>query len=294
MRSVGMTTYSMTKLRNLKIFPLKDEKEFEDLCLALWKRILGDPNTQLNGRRGQSQKGVDLFGRRSGSSNWVGIQCKVRNKGILTETDVNDDVKAAKSFNPRLSELTFATTAPRDEKIQEYARILTEQNARDGIELEVSIVSWDDIQLVLSEESNLDICRRFYGDFFINYERLGIAISRILNVEIGVGHNSDTGYHLMIGKTPSPDNPDNYFGLDYWKGNYFIANWTERTMDTFPLPVFPSDLEQVFRFKRDAFIIAKWLNKMKNIDDVIYGENDDHVMLISNDEYQEFIDSMKD
>jgi hypothetical protein len=184
-----------------------------------------------------------------------------------------------------LSELVFATTAPRDEKIQEHARILTEQNARDGIGLEVSIVSWDDIQLVLSEESNLDICRRFYGDFFINYESLGIAISRVLSISIGVGRTVDTGYHLMIGKTPSPDDPNSYSGLDYWKGNYFIANWTERTMDTFPLKVFPSDLKQVFQFKRDAFIIAKWLREIKNIDDLIYGEDDDHVMLISNEEY---------
>ena len=284
----------MTKLRNLKIFPLTDEKDFENLCLALWKRILRDPNAQLNGRRGQRQKGVDLFGRRSRSSDWVGVQCKVRSNGQLTEKDVNDDVKAAKSFNPRLSELVFATTAPRDEKIQEHASILTEQNARDGIEMDVSIVSWDDIQLELSEESNLDICRRFYDDFFINYEKLGIAISRILSISIGVGHTVDTGYHLMIGKTPSPDDPESYSGLDYWRGNYFIVNWKERTMDTFPLKVFPSDLEQVFQFKRDAFIIAKWLREIKNIDDLIYGEDDDHVMLISNEEYLEYIDSMKD
>ena len=121
----------MTKLRNLKLFPLSDEKDFENLCLTLWKRILGDPNTQLNGNRGQGQKGVDVFGRRSGSPDWVGVQCKVRSKGKLTKKDVNDDVKAAKSFNPRLSELIFATTAPRDEKIQEHARILTEQNSRN-------------------------------------------------------------------------------------------------------------------------------------------------------------------
>ena len=284
----------MTKLRNLKLFPLKDEKEFENLCLSLWKRILGDKNTQLNGRRGQGQQGVDLFGRRRGSSDWVGVQCKVRSNGILTETDVNDDVKKAIRFNPRLSELVFATTAPRDQKLQEYARMLTDQNLRNGIELAVSIFSWDDIQLELSEESNLDICRRFYDDFFVNYERLGIAISQILRVSIGVGHRADTSYELLLGKTPSLDNPESYSGLDYWKGNYFIANLNARTMDTFPLPTFPSDLEQVFRFKRDAFIVAKWLTEIKSIDDLIYGENDDYVKLISDDEYQGFLASLRD
>ena len=107
-------------------------------------------------------------------------------------------------------------------------------------------------------------------------------------------HEADTGYELLLGKTPSPDNADSFFGLDYWKGNYFIANWNDRTIDTFPLPAFPSDLEQVFRFKRDAFIIAKWLTEMKSMDDVIYGENDDYVKIISNNEYQEFVASLRD
>jgi hypothetical protein len=193
-----------------------------------------------------------------------------------------------------LSELIFATTAPRDEKIQEYARVLTEQNARDGSELEISIVSWDDIQLELSEENNLDICRRFYDDFFVNYEKIGIAISRIISLSIGVGRKADTGYELMIGKTPSSEKDDDYSGINYWKGNYFIANWNEKKMDTFPLPVFQSDLEHVFSFKRDAYIITKWINSIKNIDDLIYGENENHLMFISNEEYHEFIDSMKE
>ena len=115
----------MTKLRNFKIFPIKDEGEFENLCLTLWKRILGDPNVQLNGRRGQRQHGVDLFGRRTKTLNWVGVQCKVRSDGILTESEVSSDVEKAKHFNPRLSEFIFATTAPRDEKLQAFARTLT-------------------------------------------------------------------------------------------------------------------------------------------------------------------------
>lgn len=283
----------MTKLRKLKIFPLKDEDGFENLCLSLWKRILGDPNAQLNGRRGQRQHGVDLFGRRAETLDWIGVQCKVRSDGIVTESEIISDVAKAKHFNPRLSELIFATTAPRDEKLQIFARMLTEQNSKTG-SFAVYIFAWDDIQLELSEESNLDICRRFYDDFFINYEKLGIAISRILCVSIGVGHSADTGYELLLGKTPSPDIPNSFYGLDYWKGNHFIVNWNDRTIDTFPSPTFPSDLEQVFRSKRDAYIIAKWLNETKSIDDLIYGENEEHVKLISKEEYHNFLASLKD
>ena len=59
------------------------------------------------------------------------------------------------------------------------------------------------------------------------------------------------------------------------------------------LPVFPSDLEQVFQFKRDAYIIAKWLTDMESIDDLLYGEGGDHVKLISQVEYQKFLESMR-
>lgn len=283
----------MTKLRNLKLFPLKDEQEFENLCLALWKRILRDPNAQLNGRKGQRQHGVDLFGRRSETLDWVGVQCKVRSNGILTKEDVIADCEKAKNFNPKLSEIAFATTAPRDESLQELARELTEQNKKNG-HFMVTVSSWDDIQLELSEEGNLDICRRFYDDFFVNYEVLGIAISRIMRVSIGVGHTPDTQYELLLGKTPSPDDADYFYGLDYWKGNFFIANWNERSLDTFQMPVSPSDLEQVFQFKRDAYIIAKWLNGVSKIDDLFYRESDDHRKLISKEEYHEFLDSVRD
>lgn len=276
------------KLRKLKIFPLTDEDEFENLCLCLWKRILGDPNAQLNGRRGQRQHGVDLFGRKKNTLDWVGVQCKVRSGGVLSESDIVEDVEKAKLFNPRLSELIFATTTPRDEKLQTFVRTLTDKNLKED-SFSVHIYAWDDIQQELSEECNIDICHRFYKDFFIDYENIGIAISRILRISIGVGHSTDTSYELLIGKTPSADESDSYYGLDYWKGNYFIANWNAKTIDTFPLSTFPSDLEHVFRSQRDAYIIAKWLSETKSIDDLIYGETENHVKLISKDEYRNYL-----
>lgn len=283
----------MSSIRNLTLSPPKDEREFEKLCLALWKRLLQDPNLQLVGRNGQDQGGVDLVGRKDGTMNWIGIQCKVRSGGKLTRKNVSDDTEKAKDFNPKLSELIFATTAPRDAKLQSFARMLTEDNLRTGA-FPVNIFAWDDIEEELAKEANLDICRKFYSHFFVDYEKLGIAISRIIRVQIGVGHTPDTGYDLFIGKTPSPADPDSYSGLDYWRGNYIIGNWTERTLDTFPLPPFPSDLEQVFRFKRDAHIIAAWLKNIGSIDDLIYGDNDEHVMLISEDEYRQYLDSLRD
>ena len=65
-------------------------------------------------------------------------------------------------------------------------------------------------------------------------------------------------------------------------------------MDTFPLPPHPSDLEQVFQYKRDAYIIAKWLRNIESIDDLIYGDDDEHVMLISEEEYKIYLNLLRD
>ena len=293
MRTVGIEGEGVTRIRDLSLPPPKDDREFEKLCRSLWQRLLGDPGVQFVGRKGQGQAGVDLFGRKKGTLEWVGIQCKVRSGGALSENDVRRDVAKAKAFNPRLSELVFATTARRDAGLQSLARTLTEENVRAGA-FTVTIFTWDDIEEELAKEANLDLCKSFYGGFFVDYERRGIAISRILGLSIGVGREADTGYEILLGKTPEADSPDSYSALDYWKGNYIIGNWNDKRIDTFPVPTFASDLEHVFPLKRDAYIIAKWLTSLKSVDDVIYGRDERHVMLITEDEYKEYLDSLRD
>jgi hypothetical protein len=282
----------MADLRNLQIPPLDDEDRFEDLCLALWRRILNQPATQRNGRRGQRQRGVDLFGRRDQLGAWVAIQCKVRSGGALSTTDVLKDVESAKKFNPSLAELVFATTARRDAGLQEYARALTDKNLADGY-FSVSISSWDDIREEISREENLDLCYRFFEGAMINCENLGIAVSRIVRLSLGVAGRIDSTYELLLGRTPSADakdrNAERCDGVNYWKAQHFVANWNDKTIDTFPIPTFASDLEQVFKSKRDAYIIAKWLSKnQKNFTDLLYGEIDEYSCDLSSQQFLEF------
>ena len=54
--------------------PPNDPTAFESLCLYLWKDIWQDSGAQKNGRRGQKQDGVDIFGREKGQL--IGVQCK--------------------------------------------------------------------------------------------------------------------------------------------------------------------------------------------------------------------------
>jgi hypothetical protein len=46
-----------------QIAPLKSWDEFEDLCLALFKKEWQNPMAQKHGRRGQAENGVDVFGQ---------------------------------------------------------------------------------------------------------------------------------------------------------------------------------------------------------------------------------------
>ena len=283
----------MPDLRNLQLAPLDDEERFEDLCLALWRRILNQPAAQRNGRRGQRQQGVDLFGRRDGSSAWVAIQCKVRSGGSLSDADVLNDVRSAKEFNPRLTEMVFATTARRDPGLQEYVRVLTDANLAEGY-FSVSVWSWDDIREEISKEENLDLCYRFFEGAMINYENLGIAVSRLVRLTLSVAGTADSTYELLLGRTPRRDlqtgDAAGEFGLDYWRGQHFIANWSERSIDTFPVPTYTSDLEEVFRSKRDAYIVSKWLNdNHKSFTNLLYGETDNYLCDISSEELLEFI-----
>ncbi|MFS2327621.1 hypothetical protein U2P60_19785 [Brucella sp. H1_1004] len=88
-------------------------EDFETRCMALGKVMINSPNVTKNGRRGQPQKGVDVWGYRDGRINHiVGVQCKLKGIGhILTEDEVRDEWKAALTFDKNLKEFFILTTA---------------------------------------------------------------------------------------------------------------------------------------------------------------------------------------
>ena len=111
----------------LRLPPLDNWPLFEDLCWDLWRRIWKDPGAQKNGRNGQRQAGVDVFGRPNGGTQWEGVQCKLKGEDAgLTRKEILAEVAKAQTFKPLLSRLIFATTAPRDKEVQEVARIITD------------------------------------------------------------------------------------------------------------------------------------------------------------------------
>jgi len=147
-------------MATFNIPPLKNWQDFQNLCCDLWKTLWKDPDTQQNGRIGQPQHGVDIYGRPDRKDLWAGVQCK---DGIVTEKEIKEEVEKAKQFKPTLSSFIIATTASRDQKIQEVARTITDNHQKTG-SFSVSIWFWDDIE---TEIRNLpDILEKYYPELY--------------------------------------------------------------------------------------------------------------------------------
>jgi hypothetical protein len=138
----------MIGISNSQIPPPTNWQDFEALCWDLWRSSWNDPETQKNGRQGQAQHGVDIYGRPNEGTDWAGIQCKGKynySNRTITKTELEEEVEKAKTFTPPLSKFIVATTRQRDQKIQELAREITEKHREEGL-FSVHVFFWDDIR----------------------------------------------------------------------------------------------------------------------------------------------------
>ena len=145
-----------------------DGQDFERCCRVLWKCLLDDPNVIENGRSGQKQAGVDLWGYRDrDSARLVGVQCKLKAEGVkLTATEVHREIGLALDFKPPLQEYFIVTTAPDDVELQRIAREAVLAQKAQGRDIAISIWGWGVMQDRIS--GHLDAARAFdpsYGPF---------------------------------------------------------------------------------------------------------------------------------
>lgn len=153
------------QFRAKQIAPPKDWGTFEDLCHALFKRVWQDPLAQKNGRRGQAQHGVDIFGSIEGNRHtYRGIQCKGKesNYGSKAEwSEVLAEVVKADTFSPKLDNWIFATTAPVDANLQKAARELSVKRSAKG-QFSVDVLGWEEIQALMVEAP--EVIAEFYPE----------------------------------------------------------------------------------------------------------------------------------
>jgi hypothetical protein len=129
-------------------------QDFEKLCKKLWGEIWDCSTTiKRNGRSGQKQYGVDIYGLPAGENQYRGIQCKGKDdysKSKLTKNEIDKEISNALDFKPPLKELIFATTADKDVEIEQYIREKNIENQAKGLFI-IEIFSWADIVDLLEE-----------------------------------------------------------------------------------------------------------------------------------------------
>ncbi|EMJ6444710.1 hypothetical protein AADZ13_004992 [Bacillus cereus] len=275
----------------IEIPRIENEEIFENLCLDLIKANCRYENVNRNGRRGQKQDGVDIFARNKQSFEWIGIQCKVKTNGSIKEEEIKKEIEKAYDFNPNLSHYIFYTTAKRDCKIQAYVRSISDENLNKNL-FNIDILFWEDIEDLLREDKYSSVHFKYYRDYYTHIEDDGFAFGKLISLNIG-HRQLDSFYPLLIGKTYRKDTTKNK-NINYWKGVYFIVNFNEKTSETFPIPCFPTDLEEAFRFRRDRYIITKFINSIDDIDRFIKSEESDYDLLLTDEEYEEFLEMYRE
>lgn len=163
-------------------------EDFESLCKKLWGEIWECKEIKKNGRKGQSQHGVDVYGIPKGESSHYGIQCKGKDDYThkqLTEKEIDKEIGLAKSFKPPLSKFYFATTANKDSKIEEYLRIKDIENRKSGL-FEVHIFSWEDIVDLIDENKETH-------DWYLNLQKYKVKSDVLICFE-----NDNFVYHGTV------------------------------------------------------------------------------------------------
>jgi hypothetical protein len=99
--------------------------EFEDIALAAAKLRWNSSDFYRNGRQGQKQDGVDIWGH-DDDNRHIGIQCKNTVNDVSLAT-VKSEIDNADTFEPKLDRLYIATTAKRDAALQKAVREISGQ-----------------------------------------------------------------------------------------------------------------------------------------------------------------------
>lgn len=169
--------------------PPKSWDEFEDITLAAAKLRWKRDEFQRNGRTGQKQDGVDVFGN-DDEDRPVGLQCK-NTVGAISLSLIEMEVRNAEAFVPALDRLYIATTAKRDAVLQKDVRVLSEER-RESDRFSVYVLFWDDICLDLVK--NEDILFSYYPQYRVQFDsanqhdiRLYRELTKLLNSDGVIG-----------------------------------------------------------------------------------------------------------
>lgn len=192
------------QFRAKQIAPPKEWGTFEDLCHALFKCVWQDPLAQKNGRRGQAQHGVDVFGSPNADrrSYW-GVQCKGKESNYSSKAEWSEvlaEVAKAERFSPKLDKWIFATTAPADATLQKSARELSIERRAKGL-FSVDVLCWEEIQALMADSP--EVISEFYPEHADHLPQIIEALRALPSLEA----NLASLVERIDAKLVEPSNP---------------------------------------------------------------------------------------
>jgi hypothetical protein len=128
-------------------------QDFESLCKKLWGEIWNCPTIRKNGRSGNKQHGVDIYGIPKGELQYFGIQCKGKDEYTnkhYSKKEIAREINEAKKFSPPLKAFYLTTTAVKNATIEEYVREKNVENTKLGL-FSIEVFAWEDIVELIDE-----------------------------------------------------------------------------------------------------------------------------------------------
>jgi tetratricopeptide (TPR) repeat protein len=147
----------MTTVQSRALPPPLNWQDFERLAFDLYSRTWKTSDALFNGRSGQPQAGVDVFGTDRVEKTLAGVQCKGKDGDygvVLTAAELKAEVEKAKTYQPALEVFILATTAPDDVTLQTLAREITKTHKAAGL-FEVRVEGWGSLKQRLTDYPDL-------------------------------------------------------------------------------------------------------------------------------------------
>lgn len=133
----------MPTLSQMTVPPPRDWSEFEDITRSALRVKWRSSDMQRNGRQGQAQAGVDVFGH-DDLARWIGVQCRKKDNTGLKLNEVMRAATDAEKFDPPLVAFYMATTQPRDAGLQKQLRVFSEERKKQN-KFPVGVFFWEDL-----------------------------------------------------------------------------------------------------------------------------------------------------
>lgn len=142
----------MPTIASSQVPPPRAWDEFEEIVLSAAKLRWDSTDFFRQGRQGQRQDGVDVFGHDK-SRRSIGVQAKNTIGGVTKAVAVTEITNAG-SFQPKLDALYIATSAPTDAPTQQMIRELSQAQIAAG-SFPVEILFWNDVIQDLAKDDGI-------------------------------------------------------------------------------------------------------------------------------------------